>query len=286
MTSFHFTAMEMSRNLVFPDGAKGRVKVHEDMGARMLMWGGMVGLTDWASLMLMGTWMKKDMTAAMPMPQIMGNPAHTSGIQRQDMSTKGLGDTSLQLLLRLFDNGAHHLHIHLGTKLPTGSVTKSAGAGHAGYGMQTGSGTVDAIPGLTYTGRLERVFWGAQYKATLPLEDENDEGYRVGNLHWLTLWGGLLLDPAWSMTLRLEGQTQDRIHGRDPKTRGHGHGADPRNYGGETAGAWLGLAWSPPDGFFKGHTLGVESGAPFVQNLHGVQLKTNWSATLAWRKMW
>lgn len=66
----------------------------------------------------------------------------------------GLGDLRVMAISPLWTNGKHTWTYDLGGTAPTGSVDKyfsSVPTQRASYNMQTGSGTVDMIAGLTYT---------------------------------------------------------------------------------------------------------------------------------------
>jgi hypothetical protein len=71
------------------------------------------------------------------------------------------------------------------------------------YGMQLGTGTYNLLPSLTYLGSAGHLGWGAQMKARIALEDENDEGYRWGNLYEATAWLSYKLTDGLSGTARL-----------------------------------------------------------------------------------
>jgi hypothetical protein len=63
------------------------------------------------------------------------------------------------------------------------------------YGMQLGSGTVDVMPGITYTGHLARWSWGAAYRGRYALGD-NSDGYHYGQQTEFSGWGGYTGRPA------------------------------------------------------------------------------------------
>ena len=118
------------------------------------------------------------------------------------------------------------------------------------YAMQIGSGTVDALPGLTYTGLYGRLGWGAQYRATIHL-GENGDGYRLGDVHDLTAWGSVLWTPWLSTSLRLLGRIGGSIDGIDDEIVGPVQTADPDNYGGERLDVLLGVNLVGPSGWLR-----------------------------------
>jgi len=150
--------------------------------------------------------------------------------------------------------------------------------------MQLGTGTFDLLPGLTYTGRMGDVSWGAQYRAEIRLEGENDEGYAWGDKHALTAWAAYQWAPWISTSLRVDAMTQDSIDGIDAQVVAPVQTADPVNYGGERVDVFLGVNLIGQTGTLRGHRLALEVGTPIVQDLNGPQMETDWMATLGWQK--
>jgi hypothetical protein len=73
--------------------------------------------------------------------------------------TDGIGDIKINGMLKLWEENQNTLFLNLGVSLPTGAINESATTPVSGgnraqlpYPMQLGSGTVDFMPGLTYTG--------------------------------------------------------------------------------------------------------------------------------------
>jgi hypothetical protein len=149
--------------------------------------------------------------------------------------------------------------------------------------MQLGSGTYDLLPGLTYTGASNKWGWGAQYNATLRL-GENSQSYTLGNKHQLSAWGSYRWHPSLSTSLRVTGETEDKIDSRDSQIVAPVQTANPDNYGGKRINASLGLNYVASQGVLAGHRLSAEATLPFYQNLNGPQLKRNHALTLGWSK--
>ena len=167
--------------------------VPTDMTMDMHMFGGMAAPTDWLTLMVMGTYLKKDMTST-----TFAGGAGTTVLGTSDMESSGWGDTRLTGMFRLYQDSVNHLHLNAGISLPTGSTSETGTMlmpngtrmnMRMGYGMQLGTGTYDLLPGLTYTGHQGRWGWGAQYSAEIRLENKNDDGYSWGDKHSVTGWG-------------------------------------------------------------------------------------------------
>ncbi len=255
------------------------------MSMDMHMFGAMYAPTDWITLMAMGMHQKKEMDHV-----TFAGAAGTTRLGEFTTETEGWSDTKLSALVRLYDNGRHHLHANTGVSLPTGSVDEEddvlAPNGtrsilRVPYPMQLGSGTYDALPGLTYTASWDDLGWGAQYGAVIRLGDNHD-GYSLGDEHRLTAWTAYQLQPWVSASLRVAGQSIGKIDGIDPNIVAPVQTADPDNQGGERIDLALGVAFSGLSKHsLEGHRLAVELGTPVYQDLNGPQLKTD--MTLAFR---
>ena len=97
-----------------------------------------------------------------------------------------IGDTIFGPELRLAQGPGYHLHFSPMVSAPTGSVDARPGGVFTHYGMQIGSGTWDFLPSLTYTGRADRLTWGAQVLGIVRMERENESGYRLGDVLQVT----------------------------------------------------------------------------------------------------
>ena len=187
----------------------------------MHMFGAMYAPTDDLTLMGMVNYIEKEMDHL----TFMG-PAGPAIRGSFTTRSEGFGDVKLGGLYRLYDDSVHHFHLNLGLSLPTGDITQRddvlapTGARptlRLPYAMQLGTGTFDLLPGITYNGRVGDVSWGAQYRAEIRLEDENDEGYAWGDKHAVTAWAAYQWAPWISTSLRVDAMTQDSIDGIDPR---------------------------------------------------------------------
>jgi hypothetical protein len=259
-----------------------------DMDMHML--GAMYAPTDNLTLMVMGNYLDKEMD------HLTYNMAGTSVIGGFTVNTEGWSDTKVGGLYRLYDDRYHnHVHLNLGLSLPTGSITERSdiftpmmGGSIANvrvpYAMQLGTGTFDLLPGLTYTGRSGDLSWGAQYRAEIRLEDENDEGYAWGDKHAVTGWLAYEWAPWISTSVRLDASTQGAIDGIDPNIAGPVQTANPAFYGGEEVDAYFGVNLAGQSGVIRGHRLALEVGTPIYQDLNGPQMETDWTLMLGWQK--
>lgn len=262
--------------------------VPTEMTMDMHMFGAMYAPTDWLTLMIMGSYLKKDMDHL----TFMG-PVGTTVRGGFTTRTSGIGDTKIGGLIRLYEDETHHFHLNAGFSLPTGSITETddvltpTGARptlQLPYPMQLGSGTVDFLPGITYTAKFGNIGWGAQYSSVIRLEDENHEDYSLGDEHRITAWGSYLWKPWISTSARIAGQTIDKIDGQNPDIVTPIQTADPDNQGGERVDLLLGVNLIGQSGVLAGHRIAMEFGAPVYQDLNGPQLETDWTLTLGYQK--
>jgi hypothetical protein len=206
-------------------------------------------------------------------------------------STQGLGDTTIATIVRVHHDRISQVKVNMGLSLPTGGTTNNmylllpnntAPEKRGFYAMQPGSGTVDALPGISYSGAAHAWSWGLAYRGRLPL-DRNAQGWRFGDLHEFNAWGGYSWAPGLETTLRLNGTVQGPIQGDDPLIRGYAQGSNPQFYGGQQVSLFGGLIVSGRYFGLAASMVGVEAGAPVYQRLNGPQLGRDWQVNLALR---
>lgn len=260
--------------------------VPTEMTMDMHMFGAMYAPTDWVTLMLMTSYVRKEMDHV----TFMG-PTGTTVLGGFTTRSDGMGDTKFSGMFKLYEDDKHHLHLNAGISLPTGSITEKddvltpTGATptlRLPYPMQIGSGTFDFLSGLTYTGKSGRMGWGAQYSGVIRLEDENHEEYSLGDEHRFTAWSSYLLKPWMSTSARIAGQAIDKIDGQNPDIVAPVQTADPDNQGGDRIDLLLGVNLAGQAGL-KGHRFALEFGAPIYQHLNGPQLETDWVFTAGYQ---
>ena len=266
-----------------PNPAPAGFRVIPDtMTMDMHMLGTMYGATDWLTLMAMANYVKKEMNHI-----TFAGGAGTTRLGEFETTSSGWGDTSVGGLIKLYEDGAHSIHANAMLSIPTGSIKETddvlapTGATptlRLPYAMQLGSGTYDAMPGITYNGFQNKWSWGAQYMANIRLEDENDQGYSLGDKHMLTAWGGYQLADWLAGSLRLSAETLGDIEGSDPLIIAPVTTADPENYGGEFVSASLGFNITPPK--LQGANIAAEFTAPLYQDLNGPQMRRDYGFTL------
>lgn len=206
--------------------------------------------------------------------------------------TDGLQDSSAVMIWRAYEDKINRIKINLGMSFPTGSNHNLGGAllqpggeytiARAFYGMQSGTGTYDVLPGVMYAGAIAPWSWGLSYRARLPLT-YNPQGYMWGNYQEVNAWGGFTWVPGLTTTIRANFNIQSPIAGADWLMLGKLQSANPNFYGGKRIEAYVGADIDGKLFGAPGFSIGVEGGAPVFQNLNGPQLSRNWQAGMALR---
>ncbi len=206
--------------------------------------------------------------------------------------TDGLADTQAALIWRAYEDSIHRIKFNLGMSFPTGSDHNVGGAvlatngsystNLAYYGMQSGTGTFDVLPGIMYCGTIFPWSWGLSYRARLPL-GVNPEGYMWGNFQEANAWIGYSFVPGLTATFRTNFNIQSQIVGADGLYIGKLQSANPLNYGGKMIQVFAGADIDGKLFGYPGFSLGLEGGVPVYRNLNGPQLSRVWQAGMALR---
>ena len=113
-------------------------------------------------------------------------------------STEGFSDAMVGGVYRLYQDSINHLQFGLSLALPIGNqqatIQMLSAMGtymnmRAPYAMQIGTGTVDLVPTLAYTGMMGPWSWGVMYRGRFALNN-NNEGWQYGASNEITGWGG------------------------------------------------------------------------------------------------
>lgn len=269
-----------------------------DMTMHMHMFMVMYAPTNWLNLMLMPTFMDMSMNMR-SLESADPCPSGTSGIvgaacqhTNHEHQTGGIGDTNVSALVKLYDDKQHHLHLGLGVSAPTGDVDIHLRPNHGfdlgfiHYGMQLGSGTWDFTPSLTYTGHHDDWGWGAQIQGIKRLQNQNQSGYRLGDMLQATAWGSYQFLDWLGGTVRGIYTTHDALQGE--YNRPHvpvGTMDTPANHGGKYWDIGMGLNATIPGGSMAGNTFSVEWIQPLQDNVNGVQLEREGALSAKWSYM-
>ncbi len=202
--------------------------------------------------------------------------------------TDGVGDIKLTALYGLTQTDNSRLHLNFGISFPTGNIDET-GDTPAGndvrlpYPMQLGSGTVDLIPGITYSVQHATWSWGSQAQDVLRLS-ENDEDYTLGDQWRITAWTAYQFNNQFSTSLRIAHVDWDDIDGTDPELNPMMvPTADPDRRGGNRTDVGIGINLFIPDGNLQGHRFAIEYLVPVRQDLDGPQLETDSTLISGWQ---
>lgn len=285
MVTYSYMSMNMHGNRSGTDRvdladiyAQGYTLAPKDMLMEMHMLSTMVGLTDDTTVMVMLPYVRKKMD----IEAANGTQFSTEGEGFGDTTVTAFHDVSTQLSEYL---GGQWI-AGLGLSIPTGSIDK-VDANAAGtfiqlpYRMQTGSGTWDLLPQLTWMQYEGKHGFGAQAKATIRL-GENGANYRFGNEYVANAWYSHYLFADVAAHIRLEGRYNGNINGEDSRLNSAlAPTNDPSLYKGTRVDTAVGLHWA---NIPLGWELMSDFAVPVLQNLKGPQMETDWSVLLRLRK--
>lgn len=276
----------MDHTSVFNEYLMSPASMQMDM--HMIM--GMYGLSDKITLMAMVNYNTAVMNMVM-LPGAMHNMDGSvmgNGTMDHQMNTSGPGDIQLHCMYGLVNDNYHQLLIGTGISIPLGSTEMK---GHEKgmyqhqrlpYSMQTGSGTLDILPVLNYLYEKGAFTFSSQV-APIIRTGLNATGYRLGNEVTFNNWLACQWSSSFSSSMRLEGYSGDRIHGKDATLYSiYEPSANPANYGGQKINGFIGTNFYITKGALKNNRLGVEYGIPFYQNLNGPQMGSSSSLYALW----
>lgn len=263
---------DISASEIYP---KGYMVSPVEMDMKMHMLGAMHAVSDKVTLMTMINYLENDML----LQAMNGNQFNTK--------SSGFGDLKVSAIYQLLNKDRQELHAIVGVSVPTGNIEEKDATPMSApseillpYPMQLGSGTVDAILGLTYLGEADVFSWGNQVKADLRFGKNTNE-YRYGNMYTLNNWFAVKTTPWLSFSARVEGKIVDDITGINPGLNPMMvTTADVNNSGGQFINGALGFNTYVPSGTFKDIRLGFEFSYPLYQHLEGVQLAHKESLTV------
>lgn len=256
----------------------------------------MYAVSNKVTLVLMPHYMKMDMDM-MPLADTMHGSmhnatasmtnsmmAHSAHGSMHNMSVSGWSDTVLGATVRLWDEAELLIQANLNVSAPTGSVQQKQGNGQfMPYGMQLGTGTWDALPGITVRQNIgTRLLMGGRLSTRLPLESKNESGFSVGEIYTVESWIGCSLKEAVALSVRLTYEKQHRISGHYNGPHNHASPTDfQRNYGGEFLDFGLGIHVNPRISALR---LGLEWIVPVSEHYNGFQLGRDQgvSANVSW----
>ena len=220
MLSYRFMAMDMRGlqsgiiDLETADVLKDFVLVPTQMGMKMHMFGIMFAPHDKITLMAMTSYQQRHME--MEGAHTHATEHHNHPVGKHEMSSTGIGDVKLDVLLTLLKTGYLNLIGNIGISSPTGSTEQMGTDGNVlPYPMQLGNGSFEGKPGITFIGIHGNWSYGSQLRGTFPLHT-NSRQYRHGNAVNATAWGARQIGDWLSIGGRLLLSHSGQITGSHP----------------------------------------------------------------------
>jgi len=201
---------------------------------------------------------------------------------RSQVETEGVGDINFAMVLPFIRKRNESSHVHVGVKVPTGSIRRGGRAMPDTLDSQIGNGTVDLEWGWTYLGFKDQFSWGGQVFGRHPV-GRNGRDYRVGSRFEASFWGAVELIDGLSGSLRMSWEKQNniRVRHRIPNSDIQHPSNNPKARGGTRFSIHPGLTLEVPG--LANQRIAVEFDLPFYQDLDGPQLEQDWSVTAGWR---
>jgi hypothetical protein len=247
-----------------------------EMSMRMHMVGLMYGVTNKVTFVGMGGLLQKDMD---------GKHKMTGDFNRK---ANGIGDSRISVLYEFFNDGANRAQFNIGVSLPTGSIEERYGDAtvRLPYSMQLGSGSYELLPGIGYSGRKEKYFYGGQVNGVFRL-DGNDNGYKFGDGYNFTAWVSRKVNNSFSVSSRFDYNKSEAIEGIDGNMMGLAmiSTVDTSLYGQERLDLLFGINYLiSSQGYLDGNRLAFEVGAPVYRRIDGPMLEVDYKFIIGWQK--
>jgi hypothetical protein len=236
-------------------------------------------ISDSTTLMLMPQYVTTDMELRLladAPPSV--SPVHQG--HQGDETSGARGDT---LAAALFNAGAS-VQAAIGISIPTGKTNLEfrrrfqSDGGLMHYDMQTGSGTWDLLPAVTWTSTRGASQFGAQLSGIKRLEGANDEGYRLGDELQVSGWAARTLTENLSASLRAVWLRRAAIDGTATSYNAAiGPMDQPANSGGRFLDIGIGVNLA-----IAGSELAVEWLVPVRDDVNGFQLERDGTLAASW----
>jgi len=199
-----------------------------------------------------------------------------------------VGDLKINTLWDLLDPGAHILTLGMGVSIPTGEIdergrTATSSRAQLPFNMQTGSGSWDVLPSLTFMTQNEAGTFGAQLGATFHVND-NDRDYKLGDRFDMTTWVSYNMNEWIAFSARVVYEEWGSVTNVDPETDGlEDPRANPFATGGVRTQLPIGFTLHIREGILKGHRFSVEYMTPIHEDLNGPQLQVDNTVLVGWQ---
>ena len=250
-------------------------------------------ITQKAVISTMAYHFNSEQNVSLSLPYIHQSTDHLSivpGYDAFNISSEGIGDVTVNYSNVISNWDTQKVTFLIGVSIPTGSIDeqgdtpRAIGDQQLPYTMQLGSGTFDLPLGISYSQDKGTYSWGVNSFAKVRI-GKNDRDYRLGNSLAFSTWSKWYLNEFVHPQLKLVFQDWGSIRGQDdeitvpnpmyPYPAGI---TNPRNYGGQKLSIAIG-----GDFFIGDQMFTIEAGAPFYQNLNGVQPKEKFNISFNWQ---
>ena len=260
--------------------------IPEDMDMQMTMIDVMYAPSKDLTLMLMGTYVSKEMVLNTYAPMMDRNL-----LGKFTTSSSDLSELTFSALHALHDadnskwHGEVTLQKSLGNNDDSGQVLTPMGAEMSmvlPYAMQPSDKATRMILGLTNTRAFnDKTSWTnqARYKKVI-----NEKDWAFGDQLELNSWLQYQYKPHLSLSARLKFVTQDNISGLNPMIMAPVQTASPENYGGEELHVGFGLNHTLKFLTSKEDVIGFEVLFPVIQDKNNLQMKTSYQLVVGFNR--
>ncbi len=202
--------------------------------------------------------------------------------------TNDIGDVKANMLVSILPEGPNMLSVGMGVSIPVGEIdergqTATSSRAQLPFNMQTGSGSWDLLPSVSFITQNEFGTFGAQASSTIRL-NENDRGYKLGDRFDMTAWLSYNISDWIALSARVLREEWGTVTRSDPDTNAlEDPRANPFATGGIRIRMPLGLTLHMREGVLKGHRFSVEYFYPIKEDLNGPQLSFDETILLGWQ---
>ncbi len=262
------------------NGAGTYMNAPISMNMNMHMLGAMYAPSDNLTLMIMGSYLEKEMTSQR---MAMAGGAHW------DVNSSGIGDIRISGLLNLMHSEKIKTHIGLGLSIPTGSIderdiTPASSSARLGYAMQNGSGTFDPFVFINNVNVFGKLRFGEQLYFKKVASGKNSKGYNYGSTFQSKLWSSLRLFDGFSSSIQLSYEYQGELEGQDDEMNPRMSPAmDSKNQGHQKLNFGLGFNYVNHNDFLKNNRLAFELILPVFKRFTGIQMGEKYRIMLGWQ---
>jgi Putative MetA-pathway of phenol degradation len=227
-------------------------------------------------------------TLAVAAPYIFRSDLNETETEIFGSFTQDFSDLKVTTLLDLLNPGPHVLTLGMGVSIPTGEIdergqTATSSRAQLPFNMQSGSGSWDLSPSLSFMTQNEVGTFGAQVSSTFHLND-NDRNYRLGDRFDMTSWVSYNVSDWISVSARVVYEEWASVTGPDPETNAlEDPRANPFATGGVRTQFPFGFTLHVREGVLKGNRFSVEYFTPIHEDLNGPQLQADNTILFGWQ---